>query len=244
VIEVNLLPGARKGRPGGGVLSGLSGALKGLRKGRGGGGGGAGATGDPYMLFFAAAASVTIGYAAYTYFGLSDERTEIEVRIEEEVQDSIRFADLIERTNLLAARNDSIAQRVQIMQEIDADRYVWPHILDEVAAAVPDFTWLREVLYVGGDPLQVRVTGRAGSIYAITNFMRRLEASRFLRAVQMDRAEQVPSEAVPNDMVYVFELLMTYESPPLNELETVPLFDGGTVSRQPGTAAALGAEGR
>lgn len=184
------------------------------------------------MAFFAIAASVLIGYTAWAYLGVTGAHEELEISVEEERVDSVRFADLIQRTNLLSARNDSIAQRVAIIQEIDAGRYVWPHVLDEVAASVPEYTWLREVLYAGGDPMQVRVNGRAGSIYAITNFMRRLEASRFLRAVQMDRAEQVPSDESPGELVYVFELLMTYETPPFEELETVPLFDSGALSTQ------------
>jgi len=184
------------------------------------------------MVFFAVAVSATIGYIAWAHLGANNEHEELQVRVEEERQDSVRFADVIKRTNLLAARNDSIAQRVAIIQDVDQGRYVWPHVLDEVAAAVPDYTWLNEILYAGGSPLQVRVNGRAGSIYAITNFMRRLEASRFLRAVSMDRAEQVPSEANASDLVYVFELIMTYDSPPFDELQTVPLLDGSTLSTQ------------
>lgn len=242
MIEVNLLPGGKKGASGGGPFAGLAAAFKGLRGGGSGGGrgGGGGSAVDSYMAFFAVALSVAIGYMMWAYSGVNGTREELEVRIEEEVQDSTRFADLIERTNLLTARNDSIAQRVAIIQEIDQGRYIWPHILDEVAAAVPDYTWLREVLYAGGEPVQVRVNGRAGSIYAITNFMRRLEASQFLRAVQMDRAEQVPSEANPEDLVYVFELLMTYDTPPMDELQTVPLFDGGALSTQTAAPASGG----
>ncbi len=240
MIEVNLLPGGKKGASGGGPLAGLVAAFKGLRGGGSGGrGGGGGSAVDPYMAFFAVALSIAIGYIFWAYSGVNGTREELQVRIEEEVQDSTRFADLIERTNLLTARNDSIAQRVAIIQEIDQGRYVWPHILDEVAAAVPDYTWLREVVYAGGDPVQVRVNGRAGSIYAITNFMRRLEASEFLRAVQMDRAEQVPSEANAEDLVYVFELLMTYDTPPIEELQTVPLFDG-SLSTQTAAPASGG----
>ncbi|MDH3271615.1 MAG: PilN domain-containing protein, partial [Gemmatimonadota bacterium] len=132
----------------------------------------------------------------------------------------------------LRARADSIQARVAIIQEIDADRYTWPHILDEIAAAVPDYTWLREIIYAGENPLQIRVAGRAGSIYAITNFVRRLEASRFLRGVDPETIQQQASEESPEDLVYMFELIMSYESPDISELETVPLFDDGAVQAQ------------
>ena len=94
----------------------------------------------------------------------------------------------------------------------------------EIAAAVPDFTWLSGILYLSDGPLQVRVTGRAGSIFAITQFMRRLEASRFLRAVQTETIQEVLSEASPGDLVFMFELTLTYVGPPLDELQTIPLF--------------------
>ena len=76
------------------------------------------------------------------------------------------------------------------------------------------------------------MSGRAGSIFAITTFMRRLEASRFLRAVRTETIQQVPSEANPEDLVYLFEVTMTYESPGIDELETVPLFNDGAAQAQ------------
>ena len=229
MIEVNLLPGGKK-RSGG---RGFSLTLPKF--------GGGGDMPDGYILFFAVAAIGGLAYMALTFLGVSGEQEELQVRLEEERQDSIRFAAIIEQTNRLTARGDSIAQRVAIIQEIDAGRYVWAHLLDEIAAAVPDYTWLREIIYAAGDPLQVRINGRAGSIYAITNFMRRLEASRFLRAVTMESTQQGPSETNPGDLVYIFELLVTYDPPPMDEMETVPLFDNETVSTQlavPGTGGS------
>lgn len=229
MIEVNLLPGGKKGSARG--FSFNLDALKDMLPGGGGGGGGAPAA-DPYQVFFAIAAAIAIGYMGYFYWNLNGEEEELTVRIEEARQDSLENAAIIQRTQELQARADSIQQRVAIIQEIDADRYTWPHILDEIAAAVPDYTWLREVLYSGDNPLQIRVTGRAASIYAITNFMRRLESSRFLRDVNPEDMVQQPSEQSPADLVYMFELVMTYESPALDELETVPLFEDGTVQAQ------------
>jgi Tfp pilus assembly protein PilN len=215
VIEVNLLPGGRKkaSKSIGFKLPKLS------------FGGGGGDRPDPYLLFFVGALVVALGYAGYTFLGVRGEAEDLGVRLEEEQDDSVRFAAIIEQTNALTARRDSIAARALIIQEIDADRYVWAHLLDEVGAAVPEFMWLREVTYTGDDPLIVRIAGRAGSTFAVTNFMRRLEASRFLQGALLQDMQLQPSEANPDDMVQVFELLISYEQPPIEELETVPLFD-------------------
>ena len=223
MIEVNLLPGGKKRSSKRGLsLSGLS-----LPKF-----GGGGAPGDPYILGAVAAGVVTLLVVGWLYLSVSNDREETQVALDEAVQDSLRFADVIARTNQLTARRDSIAQRVSIIQEIDAGRFTWPHILDEVARALPDYTWLREITQAESAPLQIRISGRAGSNFAITNFMRNLEASRFLREVKLERSEQSLAENSSSDLIYQFELTVTYESPPLDELETVPLFEGG-VARLP-----------
>lgn len=227
MIEVNLLPGGKKGSAGG--FSFNLDALKSLRPG---GGGGGGSSADPYLLFFAGAAIVALGYTGFMFMSLRSQESELEVQLQTAIADSTRNAAIIQRTNELRARADSIQARVAIIQEIDAHRYTWPHILDEIAAAVPDYTWLREVLYTGENPLTIRVTGRAASYFAITSFMRRLEASRFLRGVSLETSQQVASEESAEDLVYMFELIMAYESPGMDELETVPLFDDGTVQAQ------------
>lgn len=224
MIEVNLLPGGKKrsSRGRGFSLSGLS-----LPKLRGGGGG---LPGDPYVLGAVVAGIVTLLVVGWLFMGVRSDREEVQVALDEAVRDSVRFADVIARTNQLTARRDSIAQRVAIIQEIDAGRFVWPHILDEIGRSLPDYTWLQEVGQIQTDPLQLRVAGRAGSNFAITNFMRNLEASRFLREVQLERTEQAQAEENPQDLVYIFELTVTFEPPPMDELETVPLFEEGMAS--------------
>lgn len=217
MIEVNLLPGGKKRASKGGGF-----AFSMPKLSLGGGGGDAA---DRYVIFFAVAAAIGIGYMGWSFMSVRSDAEELSVRLEEERQDSIRFAALIEQTDRLTARRDSIAERVAIIQDIDAGRFVWPHLMDEVAAAVPEYTWLQEITYTGGEPLQVRIVGRAGSIYAITNFMSRLESSSFLRNVEPQTIQQQPSETDPTDLVQLFELLVTYEPPPLDELQTVPLFD-------------------
>jgi Tfp pilus assembly protein PilN len=227
VIEVNLMPGGRKRASKGGGFS-----FK-LPKLSLGGGGGEGP--DRYVLFFSAAAAIAIGYVAYSFLGVSGDAEELEVRLEQQRQDSLRFAATIAQTNELTARRDLLAQRVEIIQQIDAARYTWPHVLDEIASAVPEYLWLREIVYASENPLTIRIGGRAGSTFAVTNFMRRLEASRFLRGVELQSMQLQPSEANQADLVQVFELVVAYEPPPLEELETVPLFNNQAAAAQTAT---------
>lgn len=231
MIEVNLLPGGKKKGGGGFSLGALVESVKGFASG-GAGGAGGGMSLDAYVVFFVCAAAISIGYMGTTFLGVRSDAEELNVSLESAVQDSIRNSVIIQRTNELQARGDFLQERMEIIQEIDLGRYTWPHLLDEIATAVPDFTWLSQVQYLSDGPLQVGVIGRAGSIFAITQFMRRLEASSFLRAVQTETIQEVPSESNSGDLVFMFELTLTYVARPLDELQTVPLFGGAASQAQ------------
>lgn len=232
MIEVNLLPGGKKrsGKGRGLSLAGLS-----LPKF----GGGRGLPADPYILGAVGAGILSIAIMGWLFLGVRSDLEEAQVALDGQVQDSVRFADLIMRTSQLTNQRDSIAQRVAIIQEIDANRYVWPHVFDEVGRALPDYTWLLEMTQTSSDPLQIRIRGRAGNTYAVTTFWTNLEASPFLRNVNLESMEQMQGETDQRDVVQEFVITMTYEAPPLDQLRSVPLFDsdaggvsaGGTAGR-------------
>jgi Tfp pilus assembly protein PilN len=167
--------------------------------------------------------------SAFLFFSVGSRRADLDVAIAEAVSDSARYADLIQQNDALLAREDSIAQRVAIIQEIDGDRYVWAHILDEVARALPDYTWLERIAQVSlGGELQVRVEGRVGNNFALTQFMENLEASLFLRNVDLISTDQVIADISGADRVLnQFVVEVSYERPTPELLETVPLFAAG-----------------
>lgn len=216
MIEVNLLPGGKKRGFRGSRLSFKLPSVEAAPR-------------DPWVLGSALVVLLVVAVSAYLYLTTSGTHGELTVSLEEAVSDSARYADLIEQNDALLARRDSIAQRVSIIQEIDGDRYTWPHIMDEVARALPDYTWLEEVLQISaGDPLSIRISGRAGNNFAVTQFMENLEASLFLRNVELIRTEQVVETiGGVSRIVNQFELNVEYERPPVELLGTVPLFDAG-----------------
>ena len=169
----------------------------------------------------------------YLFFSVAGEREELEVMVEVAVRDSIRFADVISQSRLLQSRADSIAQRVSVIQEIDEGRYVWPHLMDEVARAMPDYAWLTRLAQIEVlDTPTFQIEGRAGTYFALTSLMESLEASPFIQGVQLIASEQV--EIVAEDgggarLLYEFILEASAEEPPPELIETVPLF-GPSVS--------------
>jgi hypothetical protein len=173
---------------------------------------------------------LVLGLAAasvFLYFSVGGRRADLEVAIGEAVSDSARYADLIAQNDAYMARRDSIAQRVAIIQEIDGDRYTWAHVMDEVARALPEYTWLDQIIQVSlGEELQIRIEGKVGNTFALTQFMTNLEASPFLRGVDLISTDQVVDGSTgANRVVNNFVLEFFYDTPPSELLETVPLFD-------------------
>jgi Tfp pilus assembly protein PilN len=165
--------------------------------------------------------------AGYLYLGTTERKGDLEAEIQALEAQAANYADQIAKNDSLFELQYSLAQRVGIILEIDEDRYVWAHILDEVARALPEYTWLTELIEVSNsDPLRFRIDGRSGNIFALTNFMENLEASLFIREVRLISAEQaVESVGLTNRALSHFTLEASFERPPIEVLETVPLFD-------------------
>lgn len=213
MIEVNLHPGTsrRSARralrlpfllPSGGSLGGM----------------------DRWSLL--AGAGWVIGPAVILWLFLStgSRMDELGVGIESAVADSARYAQLIEAQERIQAQRDTIAEKLDLIQEIDAGRYVWAHILDEISRALPDYTWLTRLNHQGGTEGQpgFQLEGRAGNIFALTRFMTDLEASPFIQNVELTNTEMVRED---NDRtVHAFTLVAHYEEPPAELVELVPLF--------------------
>ena len=210
MIEVNLLPGGKRRaakRGGGGFSLPSIPAIP----------------ADPYIIGAIVSVVATLGLLGWGFLGLSSGQEDVEVALADAVQDSANYADLIQRNQHLTARRDSIGQKVDIIQEIDEGRYVWPHVLDEVARALPDYTWLTQILQVTvGDVIEFQVHGKAGNNFALTSFWEALEASPFIRNVNLVQTEQVLEPT--GELVYVFQLDAAYEVPPTELLVMVPLF--------------------
>lgn len=215
MIEVNLLPkkGKRKatrmGRP---QLSLPS--IPGLPR-------------DRWVLGAGVLAILGVVVIALLFFRVAGVAEELEVQIETAQRDSVRFADVITRAERLQSQRDSIAQRVAVLQEIDEARYVWPHILDEVGRALPDYTWLVSLQQVAADPAPlIRVRGRAATYFALTSFMENLEASPYLGSVRLIASDPVMISvgAGAERRIYDYSLEASYQDPPPELVRRVPLF--------------------
>ncbi|MEJ2677442.1 MAG: PilN domain-containing protein [Gemmatimonadota bacterium] len=222
MIEINLLPGAerRKKRKGGFSLSLPSGGNL--------------PSFDRWLAFIIAAWIKGPGLVALLYLGKTRKRADLQVQIEQAVQDSTRYARLIQAANRLQARRDTIARKLQVIQQLDQDRYIWAHVMDEVSRALPDYTWLTSISQIqGGNQPTFQIQGKTGNYYALTQFMNDLEASPFIQQVRLYTTQQA---SVDGKVVNQFVLQATYEQPSPQYIETVPLLSndaGASATSEP-----------
>ena len=220
MIEVNLIPGGKKRRGGGG---GLKIPLPDFSK----------IPMDPFSMGASVAVIASISLLVWMFLGIGTQQEDVSLALVDARADSASFAEIIANNNALIARRDSVAEKVAIIQEIDAGRYVWPHIMDEVGRALPDFTWIVSLVQISvGEAVQFEIQGRAGNLFAMTTFMTNLETSPFIREVRVltSNLTTVQDPGGDGQQVYAFTFEMGWEDPPLELLVTVPLFEGGAAT--------------
>jgi Tfp pilus assembly protein PilN len=214
MIEINLLPGAGK-RSRQKVSLAMPGFLGKL---------GSKPAMDRWTIAMVAGWVIGPLVIAWLFFGTQGQMKDLDVRIQGAQRDSVRYATLIAANEELRARQTTIAEKLQIIHEIDVARYVWPHLLDEISRALPPYMWLVSVLETaGGDTFKPRVEiqGRMGNPFALTQFMRDLESSPFVRGVTLVNSQQVRED---DRMIYAFTVTAQYEDPPTEAIQLVPVF--------------------
>lgn len=218
MIEINLLPGAqKKSRKGGRRAAAGPSALSRIKLPEGG---------DRITMFTIASTAIAVLLVGFLWYSSSNRERELEVAIEGAVRDSARYAALREANEELIARQDTIAQKVQIIQEIDAGRFVWAHLMEEISRAVPSYTWLTAIrAQPSSSPSALQpvfeIDGSAGNTLALTRFIQDLEASPFLRQVTLQTTAQTEDNG---RKYYTFQLRASWEEPPAEALRTAPLF--------------------
>ena len=234
MIQINLLPGAdkrNKGRGSGLSLRAVGSAVSSRIR-------------DPYMLSAIASVLVAAVGVGGMHFTQRTKLAALEVRESDAVRDSSRFAVVLKERRKAEAKRDSVVRQLEIIKSIDNDRFVWPHILDEVSRALPPYTWLKSVSQTAGsaapvpaatakdskdkkkdpqpstEPLRFRLVGNTVDIQALTRFMKVLETSPFVQNVQLARSELV---MVDGKEVTEFQLDAEYERPEKGLLTTAPV---------------------
>ena len=244
MIEVNLNPGtgkkkAKKGGGGGSKLS-LGASFAGLKA----------RVRDPWMLGALGSAVVAALMVGGLYTTQEARAARLDEELQKAVQDSTRYASVLREREKAEAKRDTVLRSLNMIRAIDDDRYIWPHVMDEVSGALPPYTWLVSLGYSGvgqatspvrtvaepapasgrrrkpantqivRDTVRIRLVGNTVDIQALTRFMKQLEVSPYLENVTLQSSARAMDNAKE---VTQFQLDMLYTRPSQTDVRRVPL---------------------
>ena len=156
MIEINLLPGSGKkksSRSSGGAARKINfGALI------------AGITQkirDPWLISAVGSVVVSAGVVGGTYLYQESRISSLGSQEAAALADSTRFAAALKERLKADARRDTLLRRMNLIRAIDEDRYIWPHVLDEVSKALPPYTWLSSLAFMGTPQGSINVAAGA-----------------------------------------------------------------------------------
>ena len=228
MIEINLLPGQKRKAPGGGKLRmpdfrAVAANVK-----------------DPWLLGAIAAAVVVFGGNGLFYVMNNARLNRVEGVLRGVQAEKRRYDAVVAQKRQAERVRDSLAAEMTIIRSIDTDRYIWPHLMDEITKALPAYTWITTVQSVAAPPsattttgttsmdslvaseVRVSIDGRTVDIQAYTTFLRQLAASPWLTEVLPTRAATVIEQDRP---VTEFNITMRYRGADSLYIRTVPLVE-------------------
>src|SRR5687768_17648108 len=139
MIEVNLLPGTgSRSREGASLSDMISGATAGIR--------------DKYMLAAVGSVGTVVAAVALMFMSQSNLERTLTEREQKAMQDSARYKVVLAAREKAEATRDSLYHQVAIIKSIDDSRYLWPHLLEEISNALPQYTWLTLVTQTSAPP--------------------------------------------------------------------------------------------
>ncbi|HET9604776.1 MAG TPA: PilN domain-containing protein [Gemmatimonadales bacterium] len=239
MINVNLRPGRKHKSAGGNPLKAIGARFASL----------GGKVKDPLLLGAVAAWVIAIGFLGATWFMTQRQLHAIEPKLEVARSEHQRFKTFLAQKHKQELIRDSLLAQIKTIRTVDGDRYVWPHVLDEVSRALPAYTWLTLVTMEtpvpaapapaakpGASPaakadstadsvavqlpLGFRVEGRTVDIQAYTRFLRQLEASPWIQNVTPVSAQTVVEKERP---VTAFVIKAEFRRADSAYIRTVPL---------------------
>jgi Tfp pilus assembly protein PilN len=212
MITVNLRPGQKRkrtGNPFAGLLNGLSGLRELGAKVK-----------DPLLMSAVGAWVLVGGGLGLIYLNNARQLYTLEPRLEQARSEHRRFQAFITDKRRQEKIRDSLLAQITVIRSVDGDRYVWPHLLDEITKALPAYTWLVDLGITGATPnasstppktkadsvadsvaknrqVAFQINGRTIDIQAYTRFLRQLEASPWIVDVIPVSAQTVVEKERP-----------------------------------------------
>lgn len=218
MIEINLLPGKKGKRKAasGLALPDFKAMLTQVK--------------DPLLLGAVGAWAVVLAAVGFLYVTESRKLEAMQANVDRVQAEAMRFQALINQKKKEENLRDSLVKEFDAIRRIDGDRYVWPHILEEITKALPDFTWLESITYQqaaatdtsasGQSAVRVLIDGRTADMGGYTRFLRQLADSPWLANVVAGPTRTVIENDKP---VLSFTVTVTYRQADSAFIRTAPV---------------------
>jgi Tfp pilus assembly protein PilN len=150
MIEINLLPNSgKKSRKGNaGAKMNLGASLGNLRS----------RVRDPWLLGAIGCAVVAVAVTGLLYTTQAAREARLGDELQKASQDSMRYASVLREREMAEAKRDTVLRSLNMIRAIDDDRFIWPHVMDEVSNALPPYTWLVSLGFSGTGQATAPVT--------------------------------------------------------------------------------------
>jgi Tfp pilus assembly protein PilN len=231
MIEINLLPGKKKAAKGAGMQLRMPDFRAFFAQVK-----------DPWLIAAVVAWIIVGGGGALLFIAERARLARAESRLEGIRAEKRRYDIVIAQKRQLEKVRDSLVYQINVIRQIDADRYTWPHVLDQTTKALPPYTWITRVGSIGaviqpgtgqaGGPsptvaddssgvpmLRVQIDGRTVDIQAYTTFLRQLAASPWFTDVTPASSQTVIEADRP---VTAFQVTFRYRVADSVYIRTVP----------------------
>jgi type IV pilus assembly protein PilN len=166
----------------------------------------------PRLGQLAPAAVVLLMLAGMTALGVYQSRTVSDLRtsIAQAEEESRRLAPEIAKIKRLNQQRQELNQRLDIITDLDRDRYFRVHLMDEVNRALPEHMWLTRFEDLGGDVYAVE--GVTFSNFLVSDLLQNLASSPYFATVDLIVVEKGEIQDV---QVVKFQARTTAMRPPV-----------------------------
>jgi len=144
----------------------------------------------PQVGAFAPVALVLVAAVVITgaHFHQSKQIVALNETIAEEEAESRRLAPEIAKIKRLNKQRKDLNDRLDVITDLDRDRYFRVHLMDELNRSLPDHMWLTRFEDIGGDSYQVE--GVTFSNFLISDFLQSITNSPYFSSVDLTIAEK------------------------------------------------------
>jgi Tfp pilus assembly protein PilN len=97
---------------------------------------------DPLLLAAVGSWVCVLGFLGFVYLNNVRQLYSLEPRLEQARSENKRFKTFLADKRRQEQIRDSLLAQITVIRDVDGDRYIWPHLLDEVTKALPAYTWL------------------------------------------------------------------------------------------------------